>query len=138
MRALRNVEYWLLLAGSAPVYWQKQYPTREAAEKFATQAVDARYKTIDANDTLYQFDSSRNYNPAPNLEKVQAYVMFVNSADDFINPPELRIPEREIKRVKHGKAVVLPETDQTVGHGSHTKAVLWKKYLARLLRQTRR
>ena len=136
MIALRNAEYWLLLAGSAPVYWQQQYPTREAAEKFATTYVDARSKAIDANDTLYQFDSSRNYDPSPNLEKIVAPVMFVNSADDFINPPELGIPEREIKRVKRGKYVLIPIGPDTRGHGTHTIAKVWQQYLAELLRES--
>lgn len=136
MVALRNVEYWLMIAGSAPVYWQREYPTREAAEKFATSYVDTRSKAIDANDTLYQFDSSRDYNPEPNLEKIKAYVMFVNSADDFINPPELQIPDREIKRVTHGKYVLLPISPDTRGHGTHTIAKVWKQYLAELLQES--
>src|SRR4029077_20143869 len=89
----------------------------------------------DANDVLYAVESSHDYDPAPGLEKITAPLLAINSADDLINPPDQGILEREIKRVKHGKAIVLPETNETVGHGSHTKAVLWKKYLARFLKK---
>ena len=85
---------------------------------------------------LYAVESSQDYDPAPGLEKITAPLLAINSADDLINPPDQGILEREIKRVKHGKAIVLPETNETVGHGSHTKAVLWKKYMVQLLHQT--
>ena len=133
---LRDAEYWLLIAGSAPVYWQKEYPTREAAEKFATDYVDARSKMIDANDTLYQFDSSRDYDPSGGLEKIKAPVMFINSADDFINPPELGIPQQAIKRVKRGKYVLIPVGPETRGHGTHTRAAVWKQYMQELLQES--
>jgi len=86
---------------------------------------------------LYQFDSSRNYNPEPYLEKIRAPLVAVNSADDQVNPPELGILEREIKRVKHGRAVILPITDQTRGHGTHSLPAVWKQYLAELLASSR-
>jgi homoserine O-acetyltransferase len=89
--------------------------------------------TTDANDFLYQLEASQDYDPAPGLEKIQAPLIAVNSADDLINPPELGILEREIKRVQHGKAVVLPLTPDTRGHGSHTIALLWEQYLKELL-----
>jgi homoserine O-acetyltransferase len=78
-------------------------------------------------------NASRNYNPSPGLEKIQARVMYVNSADDFINPPELGIAEREIKRVKNGRFVLLPIGSETRGHGTHTMAAVWQQYLAELL-----
>ena len=90
----------------------------------------------DANDTLYQLDASYDYDPGPGLEKIRAPLYAVNSADDLINPPELGILEREIKRVPHGQAVVIPFSDQTRGHGSHTIAVLWKQYLGELLQES--
>ena len=88
---------------------------------------------LDANDLLYAVSASRNYDPSPGLEKITVPVMFVNSADDFINPPELGIAEREIKRVKNGKFVLIPISDQTHGHGTHTWAAVWQQYLKELL-----
>ena len=91
---------------------------------------------LDANDVLYAVAASSDYDPAPELDKIKARLLAVNSADDLINPPELGVLERGIKLVKHGQAMVIPYSDQTVGHGSHTKAVLWKKDLADLLQRT--
>jgi len=87
----------------------------------------------DANDMFCYFDSSREYNPCPMLAKIKARLIAVNSADDLINPPELGIMEREIKRVKNGRYVLLPITDQTRGHGTHTVASIWQGYLKELL-----
>ena len=133
---LTDAEHLLILVGSAPLQMQKQAPTREAAEKLLEQRIDAALRTVDANDMLYQFDSSRNYNPDPQLEKIRVPVMAVNSADDFINPPELGIMEREIKRVAKGKYVLIPISDETRGHGTHTIANVWKQYLAELLQES--
>jgi len=93
-------------------------------------------KADDANNVLYALDASRDYDPGPNLEKIRAPLLAINSADDLINPPELGILEREIKRVPRGRAVVIPLSDQTRGHGSHTMAALWKDQLLRLLKET--
>jgi len=123
----------LLLMGSSPLQWQKNYPTREKADAYLDQQRKARMATTDANDMLYYFDASRNYNPDPNLEKIQAKVLFINSADDQINPPELGIAEREIARVKNGRFILLPITDQTRGHGTHTLPAIWGVYLGELL-----
>jgi homoserine O-acetyltransferase len=123
----------LLLMGSAPLQWQKVYPTREKADAYLEQQRKVRIATTDANDMLYYFDASRNYNPDPDLEKIKAKVLFINSADDQINPPELGIPEREIKRVKDGRFILLPITDQTRGHGTHTIPAIWGVYLGELL-----
>ena len=133
LQGLRSAVYLLLIAGSAPLQWQKEYSTRDQADAFLEHFVQTRLPTYDANDLLYAVDASRNYDPSPNLEKVKVPVMFVNSADDFINPPELGIAEREIKRVARGKFVLLPITDQTRGHGTHTWAAVWKQYLQELL-----
>ena len=92
--------------------------------------------TTDANDLLYQVDASRNYDPSPKLDQIQAHVMFINSADDLINPPELGIAEREIRKVKKGRFVLLPITDQTRGHGTHTLPAIWKDHLAELLAES--
>jgi homoserine O-acetyltransferase len=101
------------------------------------ETIERRIAANNAYDMLYQFDSSRNYNPEPNLEKIRAPLIAINSADDQVNPPELGILEREIKRVKHGRAVVLPITGQTRGHGTHSLPAIWKQYLAELLAGSR-
>jgi homoserine O-acetyltransferase len=133
---LRNSIEMLLIMGSSPLQMQKSNPTRDEADAFLEKYLDSGMQRYDANDFLYQFDSSRNYDPSPKLETIKAPVMFVNSADDFINPPELGIAEREIKRVKNGKFVLLPITDETRGHGTHTLAAVWQKYLAELLEES--
>jgi homoserine O-acetyltransferase/O-succinyltransferase len=112
---------------------QKATPTREATDTKDEEYTARFVATHDANDLLYAFDASRNYDPSPWLEKITAHVMFINSADDFINPPELGIAEREIKRVKNGRFVLLPISDQTHGHGTHTRAAAWQQYLKELL-----
>jgi homoserine O-acetyltransferase len=137
-QALRTALDLLMIAGSAPLYWQKAYPTRDAADKELDDYFKARFAALDANDLLYQVNASRNYDPSPQLEKITAPVMYINSADDFINPPELGIAEREIKKVKNGRFVLLPITDETRGHGTHTRAAVWKQYLAELLQKPAR
>jgi len=138
MRALTTAEDLLLLAGSAPLFWQKQAPTRDAADKFYADRFKAAVVRLDANDLLYQLDSSREYNPSPKLETIRAPLVAINSADDFINPPELGLMEREIKRVKRGRYILLPITDQTRGHGTHTLPAIWQRYLKELLEATER
>jgi homoserine O-acetyltransferase/O-succinyltransferase len=135
-QALRTALDLLLIAGSAPLYLQKNYPTRDAADKDLDDYFKARSAGLDANDLLYQVNASRNYDPSPNLEKITAHVMYINSADDFINPPELGIADREIKRVKNARFILLPISDETRGHGTHTRAVVWKQYLAELLEKS--
>jgi len=137
-RGLRTALYILLIMGSSPLQMQKSAPSRDTTDKYLDDWVAQRLRSTDANDFLYQVDASRNYNPAPALEKITAHVMFINSADDLINPPELAIAEREIKRVKNSRFVLLPITDQTRGHGSHTLAPLWKHHLAELLEASKR
>jgi len=132
-RALRTAASLLLVAGSAPLLWQKTYPTREAADKYAEETAAKNIEGLDANDLLYQVAASRNYNPAARLEAIAARVMWVNSADDFINPPELGIAEREAKRLARGTFVLLPASEETHGHGTHTWAALWQDRLAALL-----
>jgi homoserine O-acetyltransferase len=126
----------LLMMGSAPLRMQKDLPTREQADKFLEDFIAARMKTTDANDMIYYFDASRNYNPEPQLEKITAPLTAVNSADDQINPPELKILDRDIQRVKNGKYVLLPITDQTRGHGTHTWPAIWGNYLEELLKRS--
>jgi len=134
--ALQISTDFLLIAGSAPLPMQKNLSTRDAADKDLDDSMKRITATLDANDMLYAVSASRNYDPSPKLETIQAPVMFVNSADDFINPPELGIAEREIKRVKHGKFVLIPASEQTHGHGTHTWASILQKYLKELLEET--
>ena len=136
MRALTTAEDLLLLAGSAPLNWQAVAATREAAEKFYLDRFKPAVARLDANDLIYQLDASREYNPWPKLETIKAPLIAVNSADDFINPPELGIIEREIKRVKRGKFVMIPISAETRGHGTHTIAKLWQQYLKELLEES--
>jgi homoserine O-acetyltransferase len=121
---------------SNPVLRQKDAPslakTDEVLDKFVEQIV----KTDDANDVLYALEASHDYDPGPNLEKISAPLLAINSADDLINPPELGILERETKRVPHGRVIVIPTSDKTRGHGSHTIASLWKDELVKLLKET--
>jgi homoserine O-acetyltransferase len=136
MRALTTAQDLLLLAGSAPLFWQSQAPARDTADKFYEERFKAAVARLDANDLLYQVDASRDYNPAPNLEKIKAPLIAINSADDFINPPELGIIEREIKRVKRGRFIMIPISEQTRGHGTHTVASIWQGYLKELLEES--
>src|SRR5262245_17711909 len=98
----------LLIMGSSPLQMQKQQPTRDQADQSLHDFVAARMKTTDANDMLYYFDASRNYNPEPLLEKISSPLTAINSADDQINPPELKIIDKDMARVKNGKFVLLP------------------------------
>jgi homoserine O-acetyltransferase/O-succinyltransferase len=124
---------FLLTAGSAPLHMQEDLPTRAAADKFLDDSMKRLSADLDANDFLYAVSASRNYDPSSGLEEIKVPVMFINSADDFINPPELGIAEREIKKVKHGQFVLLPTSEQTYGHGTHTHAAVWQQYLKQLL-----
>lgn len=126
----------LVLAGGAPIQMQKNYPTRDASDAFVGEAVARNMADIDANDLLYAVSASRNYDPSPKLESIRVPVMYINSADDFINPPELGIAEREVKRIKQGRFVLLPATEQTFGHGTHTRAAVWQDYLKELLEKS--
>jgi homoserine O-acetyltransferase len=124
---------FLLIAGSAPLHMQEDLPTRAAADKFLEAYMERTTAHLDANDFLYAVNSSRNYDPSSKLETIKVPVMFINSADDFINPPDSHIAEREIKRVDKGKFVLLPTSEQTHGHGTHTRAAVWQQYLKELL-----
>jgi len=132
---LRNAEDLLVIAGSAPLVMQKSLSTRDAADKYMDE-VETRAAVLDANDLLYQVNASRNYDPSQQMEKVAAPVMWINSADDFINPPELGIAEHLSKQLRNGKFVLIPISEQTHGHGTHTWAVVWKQYLKELLDRT--
>jgi len=127
---------FLLIAGSTPLPMQNSLPTRDAADKYLEDYVKRAELTLDANDLLYAVSSSGNYDPSPQLDKITAPVMHINSGDDFINPPQLGIAEREIKRVKRGRFVLIPASAETHGHGTHTWAVFWQQYLRDLLQES--
>jgi homoserine O-acetyltransferase len=133
---LRSAVEMLFIMGSAPLQMQKEFPTRAAAERRAEAYLAERVAGVDANDLIYALDASRNYNPAPRLATITAPVLWVNSADDFINPPELGIAERRVHDLPHGQFVLIPISDATRGHGSHTVAALWQGYLVELLART--
>ncbi len=123
----------LILVGSSPLQWQKAAPTRDDADRWIAEQMKSRTATNDADDLLYAIESSRDYDPAPQLERITAPLLAINSADDFINPPELGIMESAIKRVKHGRYLLLPISDATRGHGTHTWALVWEKQLREFL-----
>jgi homoserine O-acetyltransferase len=133
----RTAAYILIIMTTSPLQLHKQAPTREQADKLFDQTIERRVKGANALDMWYQYDCSRNYNPEPDLEKIRAPLLAINSADDQVNPPELGILERDIKRVKRGRFVLLPITDATRGHGTHSLPAIWKQYLEELLERSR-
>jgi homoserine O-acetyltransferase len=135
---LRIAAEMLMLMSGNPVLRQKEAPTLQEADKAIDAFVTRQLKSMDANDTLYAVEASYDYDPGPALEKIRAPLLAINFADDLINPPELGILEREIKRVKGGKAILFPASEQTRGHGTHTLAALWKQHLVELLKETER
>jgi homoserine O-acetyltransferase len=135
-QSLHTAVQMLWLMSSNPVLRQKEASDLKKTDEVVDKFVADHLKTDDANDVLYALDASRDYDPGPGLEKIRAPLLAINSADDLINPPELGILEREIKRVAKGRAVVIPLSDKTRGHGSHTIAALWKSELERLLKET--
>jgi len=134
--SLRTAAEMLWFMSSNPVLRQKEAPTLAKTDEVLDKFVADIVKADDANDVLYALDASRDYDPGPDLEKIRAPLLAINSADDLINPPELGILEREIKRVPHGRALVIPLSDKTRGHGSHTIAAFWKDELVRLLTES--
>jgi homoserine O-acetyltransferase/O-succinyltransferase len=136
--AIQAIVDFLIIAGGAPLPMQNEYPTRDAADKFLADYTAHTSPTEDANNMLYAVNASRNYDPSGGLGKITAQVMFVNSADDFINPPELGIAEQKIKEVKNGKFVLIPASAETHGHGTHTWAAIWQQYLKELLEKSAR
>ncbi len=134
--SLRTTAEMLWFMSSNPVLRQKEAPTLRDADDKIDKFVADYLKTGDANDVLYALEASHDYDPGPALEKIRATLLAINSADDLINPPELGILEREIQRLPHGRAIVIPLSDKTRGHGSHTIAALWKDELAKLLKES--
>ena len=136
MGALRGAAGLLLIAGSAPIQMQLALPTRELSDEFVTKYMERELADMDANDLLYQIRASSDYDPSAALEKIRAHLMWINSADDFVDPPELGIAEREIKRVPNGRFILLPASDQTHGHVTHSYPAVWQQYLVQLLEQS--
>ena len=132
-RGLRAAIYTLLFMVSVPLQWQQQAPTPAAADALFDRLVQEQLAKLDANDMIYHFDASRDYDPAPDLEKITAPLLAINSADDQVNPPELGILEQAIGRVKQGRHLVIPISDKTYGHRTHSLAELWQAELAALL-----
>jgi homoserine O-acetyltransferase len=134
--AFKTVAGMLWFVSSNPVVRQRQAPTLAQADQALDEYVADFVKTNDANDIMYALDASHDYDPGPGLEKIRVPLLAVNSADDLINPPELGILEREIKRVPHGRAIVIPLSDRTAGHQTHSLPAIWKGELERLLRES--
>lgn len=135
LAGLREANDLGIIAGANPVALQSLYPTREATEAWLTKTQNARLNGVDANDQIYQLDSSRNYDPSPLLDRVRVPVLWINSADDFINPPGLNIAQKMAKLMPRARFILIPESAETKGHGTHTWAKFWKADLARLLQQ---
>ena len=135
-RSLQAAQAYFSMAtsgGTQAMY--KAAPTQEKADQLINQRL-AEARSADANDVIYQYEASRGYNPAPKLESIKARLLAINSADDERNPPELGILEREIKRIKQGRYVLIPGSEDTRGHGTTGLAKLWKHHLAELLQPT--
>jgi homoserine O-acetyltransferase len=135
-RGLRIALEMSWLVGNNPVQRVKEAPTLARADEVIDRYVNSRMRDTDANDYVYALEASHDYDPGPNLEKIQAPLLAINFADDLINPPELGVLEKEIKRVKHGKAIVVPMSEKTRGHGTHTMPAIWKDHLADFLKRT--
>jgi len=122
--------------GSSPLQSQKRAPTRELAEAELANTEKNLLASLDANDLIFQLDASRNYDPSQHLREIKAPLFAVNSADDEVNPPELHILDEKIKEVPKGRYILLPITDQTSGHGTHSNPAIWGNYLKELLDAT--
>ena len=135
-QGLNNANELTFIMGSSPLQLQKNEPTRQQAEQFIDNYLARADASTDANDLIFYFNASRNYDPSPNLERIAVPVLWINSADDYINPPELGIAEKIVKRMPKARFILLPISDATRGHGTHTMAAVWKDYLAEFMRAT--
>ncbi|HEX3531783.1 MAG TPA: alpha/beta fold hydrolase [Thermoanaerobaculia bacterium] len=132
-RGLAGAIHVMIFMTSSPLQWQKEAPTRDKAEAFLDAQMKRWTAMLDANDLLYQLDASRDYNPLPHLGEIRAPLYAVNSADDQVNPPELKILDEAIHQVARGRYILLPITHETRGHGTHSLPAIWGKYLEDLL-----
>jgi homoserine O-acetyltransferase len=135
-QGLRTAVSILQIAGFAPLYLQKAFPTRDAADAYIVDRVAKDLPTRDANDLIYQVEASRNYDPSPKLERIRAPMTWINSGDDFINPAEYGIAEDAARRLKTGRYILIRATSDTRGHGTHTWAKFWRQELIDLLART--
>jgi len=126
----------LAIGGAAALQMQKNYPTVASVDKYVDERIASDNSHADANNMIFYLNASRNYDPSKDLEKIQVPVMWINSADDFINPPELGMAEKMVGRMPKAKFVLIPISDATRGHGTHTVAAVWKDYLVELLRES--
>jgi homoserine O-acetyltransferase len=133
VQGLRTANEMLLIMGLSPLVAQKAAPTRAAAEAYVDQYLERTMARTDANNMLYYLDSSRNYDPSTHLDRITVPVLYINSADDYINPPELGIAETLAGRMPHCRFVLLPVSEATRGHGTHTAAAVWKEYLVEFM-----
>jgi homoserine O-acetyltransferase len=133
---LRTALEITFIMGSSPLQLQKAAPTRDAADALVQKWLAARMRDTDANNYLYNWNASRNYDPTARLSTITVPVMWINSADDLINPPELGIAEKMVTRMPRATFVLIPTSDATRGHGTHTMAALWQQYLVTLLQQS--
>ena len=127
----------LMMMTSSPLQWQKQAPSRDAADTWYEDQIKSRTASTDANDMLYQFSASLDYDPSPNLENITAAVLAINSADDVVNPPELGLMEKLMPRVRRGRYVLIPTSGETRGHGTHSLPAVWGRYLRDFLEELR-
>ncbi|HJU73344.1 MAG TPA: alpha/beta fold hydrolase [Gemmatimonadaceae bacterium] len=133
LRGLRAAMGSLFVMTSAPLVQQRQAPTRAQADSSIVAYIDRQARALDANDVIYAFEASRDYDPAPRLETITVPVLAINSADDFVNPPELGLMERLMPRVRHGRYILIPTSEATRGHGTHSQPAVWRSYLAEFL-----
>lgn len=138
LEGLRGANDLLLIAGSAPLKLQAAYPTRAQAEAYVDRVINADLAHTDADDMIYQLDASRNYNPAPRLSTITTPVLWINSGDDFINPPELGIAQKMVTQMPNAQFILIPASINTFGHGTHTHAAVWKDYLIAFMNRTER
>src|SRR6185436_3508141 len=138
IQGLRTAVSLLQVAGFAPLYLQRAYPTRETAEAYIVERVERDIASRDANDLIYQLEASRTYDPLPDLERIRTPITWVNSADDFINPPDYGIAEAAARRMPSARYVLIPASAETRGHGTHSWARFWQGELVDLLNRTER
>jgi homoserine O-acetyltransferase len=135
LRGMRAAVGQLFIMTSAPLVQHRQAPSRAAADSSIMAYVDRQSRALDANDVIYAFESSRDYDPSSQLAKVTAPVLAINSADDFVNPPELGLMEKLMPMVKRGRYILIPTSDRTRGHGTHSQPAVWHDHLAEFMKQ---
>jgi homoserine O-acetyltransferase len=136
IEGLRTANEMLLIMGSAPLVMQTNFPTRQKAEAYVDNYLSRTVVATDANNLIYYVNASRNYDPSQHLDRIKVPVMYINSADDFINPPELGIAEKMVHNMPNAQFILIPISDKTRGHGTHTQAAIWQDHLVDLLKES--